>query len=148
MPPVVLRRSRLAWVFCAVVTLAGCSTRQPTAQVAGCPASQGVPMLEYELFFGRSIQGRADVSDQAWDEFLDRVVTPNLPNGYTVFDGAGAWLNPATGRTVHEATKILLVALPDAAASAAAVARIRAAYAEQFHQALVGMTTEPVCASF
>ncbi len=105
-------------------------------------------MLEYELFFGRSIQGRADVSDQAWDEFLDRVVTPNLPNGYTVFDGAGAWLNPATGRTVHEPTKVLLAALPDAAASATAVARIRAAYAEQFHQALVGMTTGPVCASF
>jgi hypothetical protein len=105
-------------------------------------------MLVYELFFGRSIQGRGEVSDHAWDEFLDRVVTPTLPNGYTVFDGAGAWLNPATRRTVHEPTKVLLVALPDTAASAAAVARVRATYAEQFHQTLVGLTTAPACASF
>jgi hypothetical protein len=105
-------------------------------------------MLVYQLFFGRSIQGQGEVSDRAWDEFLDRVVTPNLPNGYTVFDGTGAWLNPATKRTVHERTKILLVALPDAAANAAAIGRVRAAYAEQFHQSLVGMTTAPACALF
>jgi hypothetical protein len=105
-------------------------------------------MLVYQLFFGRSIQGHGEVGDRAWDKFLDQVVTPNLPNGYTVFDGAGAWLNSATRRTVHERTKILLVALPDTADAAAAVARVRAAYAGQFHQMLVGMTTAPACALF
>ena len=55
-------------------------------------------MLAFELFFGRSIQGQSEVTDSAWEDFLDTVVTPNLPNGYTVFDGTGAWLNPATKR--------------------------------------------------
>ena len=39
-------------------------------------------------------------------------VTANLPNGYTVFDANGAWMNPITHRTIREATKMLLVALP------------------------------------
>ena len=34
------------------------------------------------------------------------------------------------------------------AASAAAVARIRAAYAAQFHQTLVGMMMAPACGAF
>lgn len=105
-------------------------------------------MAQYQLFFGRSIQGQSEVSDAAWDDFLQQVVTPNLPNGYTVFDGTGAWRNPGTGRTIHERTKILLAALPDAAASAASVGRVRTAYAARFHQTLVGMTVTPVCGSF
>ena len=69
-------------------------------------------MLAFELFFGRSIRGQAEVSDSAWDDFLNRMVTPNLPNGYTVFDAIGAWLNPATRRTVRERTKVLLAVCP------------------------------------
>ena len=105
-------------------------------------------MLAFELFFGRSIRGEAEVSDSAWDDFLTRMVTPNLPNGYTVSDAIGAWLNPETRRTVHERTKVLLAVVPDAPASAAAVARIRAAYAAQFHQMQVGMMIMPACGAF
>ena len=105
-------------------------------------------MLVFELFFGRSIHGQGEVSDRAWDDFLEQVVTPNLPNGYTVFDAAGAWRNPATGHTAHERTKVLLAALPEVATSAAAIERVRQAYAEQFHQTLVGMTVAPACGAF
>jgi hypothetical protein len=142
------QRACLARVFCLAAMLAGCTPPQPAVQPASCPATQGAPMLAFELFFGRSIHGHGEVSDRAWNDFLDRVVTPSLPDGYTVFDAAGAWLNPATRRTVHERTKVLLAALPDTAASAAAVARIRNAYATQFHQTLVGMTVAPACGSF
>ena len=141
-------RRRLARAFCFAVLLIGCAGLPPAVQAAPCPATQGVRMLQFQLFFGRSIQGQGEVSDTAWDDFLQHVVTPNLPNGYTVFDGTGAWLNPATGRTIHERTKILLVALPDAAASSAAVSRVRSAYAAQFHQTLVGMTVALTCGSF
>lgn len=142
------RQARLARAFCLAILLAGCAAPQPAVQATTCPATQGVPMTQYQLFFGRSIHGQSEVSDAAWDDFLQQVVTPNLPNGYTVFDGTGAWLNPATARTIHERTKILLVALPDAAASAASIARVRTAYAERFHQTLVGMMVAPVCGSF
>ncbi len=142
------RRGRLARAFCLAVLLAGCAGQQQAVQAGSCAATQGAPLLMFELFFGRSIQGQGEVGDRAWEDFLDQVVTPNLPNGYTVFDATGAWRNPTTSHTIHERTKVLLVALPDAAASAAAIARIRQAYAVQFHQTQVGMTVAPACGSF
>ncbi|HUB11821.1 MAG TPA: DUF3574 domain-containing protein [Acetobacteraceae bacterium] len=105
-------------------------------------------MTAYVLFFGRSIGNRAEVGNRDWNEFLDHVVTPNLSSGYTVFDGSGAWLDPATQRTLQERTKVLLAVLPDTSASAAAVARIRQNYRIRFHQNSVGMTTMPACGAF
>jgi hypothetical protein len=135
-------------MICLAAMLAGCVDQRPAVPAAGCPVAQGAPMLVFQLFFGRSIQGHAEISDRAWEEFLDEVVTPNLPNGYTVFDASGAWLNPSTHHTIHERTKVVLTALPDAASSAAAIARVRNAYQVQFHQTLVGMTVAPACGSF
>jgi hypothetical protein len=128
--------------------LAGCAAPQQPVATGRCAAEQGGPMLMFALFFGRSIQGQGEVGDRDWNEFLDQVVTPNLPSGYTVFDAAGAWRNPATGHTGHERTKVLLVALPDAAASTAAIDRVRKAYEAQYHQVLVGMSVAPTCGSF
>lgn len=142
------RLGRLAWVFCLTAMLAGCAAPPPAVLATSCPDAQGAPLLVFELFFGRSIQGQGEVGDRAWDDFLDQVVTPNLPNGYTVFDATGAWLNKVTSHTIHERTKVLLAALPDDAASAAAIARIRHAYEVQFRQALVGMTVAPACGNF
>ncbi|HVC63379.1 MAG TPA: DUF3574 domain-containing protein [Acetobacteraceae bacterium] len=142
------RHSHLAWVFCLAGMLAGCAAPQQTARVRSCPVAEGTPLVVFELFFGRSIQGRGEVGHRAWDDFLERVVTPNLPNGYTVSDAIGAWMNPATSRTIRERTKVLLAALPDDAGSAAAIARIRHAYDVRFHQMQVGMTVAAVCGSF
>ena len=105
-------------------------------------------MAVFTLYFGEAIRGRSNLTEQEWQSFLDRAVTPAVPDGYTVLDGSGAWRNPATGSTVREATKILIVALPDSPDSLAAVNRIRTAYQTDFHQLLVGMTVEQVCAAF
>ena len=104
--------------------------------------------MAYELFFGRSIAGHREVSDRAWQDFLAQVVTPNLTNGYTVFDATGHWRSPTTGHTVDERTKVLLAALPDTPDSAAAIDRVRQRYAAEFGQSLVGMTVTPVCGEF
>lgn len=142
------RHGHLAWVLCLAVLVAGCTAPPPDTRTSSCPAGQGSPMMVFELYFGRSIDSHGEVSDRAWDDFLDQVVTPNLPDGYTVFDAAGAWMNPATRHTAHERTKVLQVALPDAAGSSTAIARIRQAYATQFHQSSVGMTVAPACGAF
>ncbi len=102
----------------------------------------------FQLYFGETIHGRSDLTEPEWASFLERVVTPAVPEGYTVLNGSGAWRNPTTGKTVLEPTKILIVALPDAAGSLAAVNRIRTAYESEFHQLLVGMTVERACAAF
>ncbi|HEY4173450.1 MAG TPA: DUF3574 domain-containing protein [Rhodopila sp.] len=105
-------------------------------------------MQIFALYLGRSISGRSDLTDQEWQAFLDNTVAANLPNGYTVWDANGGWMNPSTHKSVREATKVLLVALPDAPASLVAIDRIRTAYQYEYQQQLVGMTVARACADF
>ena len=46
------------------------------------------------LYFGRNIGDTAVVSDSAWGRFVREVVTPNFPEGATVWDAAGQWRAP------------------------------------------------------
>lgn len=108
----------------------------------------GAPMLVVDLFFGRAMAGRGEVTDAEWARFVDRVVIPSLPAGFTVLDADGAWINPATHVTSRERSKLLIVALPDIANSLTAVASVRGTYQREFHQQLVGTTVMPACGSF
>ena len=105
-------------------------------------------MQTYTLYFGRSVAGRAEVGEQEWRAFRDQVITPALPNGYTVLDGQGAWMNPRSRATISEATKILVVALPDAPGGIAVVNNIRDVWQRRFHQYVVGMTVQAGCGAF
>lgn len=139
------RRPHLALALLAL--LGGCAVK-PNGALTQCGGALGAPMLVFELYFGRSVPARADVTDAEWSDFVNQVVTPTLPNGFTVFDADGAWMNPVTRRTIHEHTKVLLAAMPNDPQSVAAMGRIRTAYQLQFHQQLVGMTVEAACGSF
>ncbi|MGE0221812.1 MAG: DUF3574 domain-containing protein [Acetobacteraceae bacterium] len=132
-------------VVIGLALLAGCA---PSPARMSCPAGMGPPMLLYNLYFGRSIPGIGEVTDREWSSFMDRVVTPNLPNGYTVYNASGAWMNPITQKTIKSPTKVLQVALPDTPESFAAITRIRSAYQSDYRQELVGMTVHPACGSF
>jgi len=127
---------RAVAVLSATLALAGCA--QPE-----CSRLGGAPMLEYQLFFGR-----AAVTDAAWSAFTAEVVTPNLPDGFTAFDADGQWLNPATQRIGAERTKVIIVAVPDSAASVTAIARVKDEYRRRFHQVSVGTVIHPVCGVF
>jgi uncharacterized protein DUF3574 len=105
-------------------------------------------MLEYHLFFGRDITGRPPLTDGEWADFLARVVTPNLSAGFTSFDAYGQWMNPVTRRIGSGPTTVIVVAVPDTAATAAAIRAIEDAYKAEFHQQSVGTTVSPVCAAF
>jgi hypothetical protein len=134
-----------ALLLSLLLLLPGCAA-SPT--VSSCSSDMGTPMRMFELYFGRAVDGRGDVTDAEWKTFRDEFISPNLPSGYTVLDGTGAWMNPQTHTTVTETTKILIVATPDTAASLAAVQRVRSAYETEFKQISVGMTTRLACGSF
>ena len=57
-------------------------------------------------------------------------------------------MNPTTHRISSERTKVIVVAVPDTAASAAAIAAVKDAYRTQFHQQSVGTIIHPVCGAF
>ena len=139
-----------AWASLSRIMMAGLfvGLGACTRPMEQCSPGMGPPVLVFTLFFGQSVAGRGDVTDIEWRGFLDDTVTPNLPNGYTVIEANGAWMNPITHTTIKEPTKVLLAALPFATGSLAIVNRIRTDYQIRFHQQLVGMTTGPACGAF
>jgi Protein of unknown function (DUF3574) len=105
-------------------------------------------MLVAELFFGRGIKGREPLTDAEWAEFAAQIVTPNFPDGFTVFDGEGQWRNPQTGHIAANQTKILLVAVPQTPDLAQRLSAVIDAYKARFHHQSVGIITRDSCAAF
>ena len=131
--------------------LAGCAELPGTLTPAApytCLLSQEQRMLVAELFFGRGIRGREPLTDAEWADFAAQTITPNFPDGFTVFDGEGQWRNPQTRYIARDRTKIVLVAVkrePDLARRLAAVID---AYRTKLHQQSVGLITRDSCAAF
>jgi Protein of unknown function (DUF3574) len=122
------------------------SSTQPAPYACLLPSEQR--MLVAELFFARSIKGREPLTEIEWAEFTENIITPNFPDGFTVFDGEGQWRNPRTGHIARDPTKILLVAAkrePDLARRLSAVID---AYKSEFHQQSVGLITRDSCSAF
>ncbi|HEX3535737.1 MAG TPA: DUF3574 domain-containing protein [Stellaceae bacterium] len=137
------------------IVLAGCAAPDalaPQAQAQPEPYKCLLPgeqrMLVAELFFGRDIPGRAPLTDAEWSEFAALTVTPNFPDGFTVFDGDGQWQNPTTGRIARERTKILLVAAKRQPDLAPRLQAVIGGYKARFHQQSVGVITRDSCAAF
>jgi len=105
-------------------------------------------MLVAELFFGRNIKGRKALTDLEWSKFAADTITPNLPDGFTVFDGYGQWRNPQTGHIAHDPTKILLVAAKRSPDLADRLSAVIDAYKARFEQQSVGIITRDSCAAF
>ena len=146
-----LPRQSALLAFCCASALAGCALvpdAGPNSIAERCPVSSGGPLLVFELFLGRSIHRYGEVTDSEWDAFIDQVVTPALPQGFTVYDAAGGWMSPISRKTLHERTKVLMTALPDSPASFATINRIRNDYRVMFRQQVVGITVTRACGGF
>ena len=105
-------------------------------------------MLVAELFFGRRIKGREPLTEAEWAGFAAQTLTPNFPDGFTVFDGEGQWQNPHTSHIARDPTKILLVAAKRSPDLAHRLAAVIDAYKLKFHQQSVGLITRDSCAAF
>jgi Protein of unknown function (DUF3574) len=130
--------------------LVGCANSP--APAADAPYSCLLPseqrMLVAELFFGRNIQGRGPLTDAEWAAFAANTITPNFPDGFTVFDGEGQWRNPRAGHIARDPTKVLLVAAKREPDLARRLSTVIEAYTTRFHQQSVGIITRDSCAAF
>lgn len=100
-----------------------------------------------ELYFGRNRPGGV-VSEQEFQDFLDRQVTPLFPDGLTVVDAKGQFR--AAGQTVPEKedSKVLILFYPFERKASRSVDEIRAAYKQRFEQQSVLRVDERSCVSF
>jgi hypothetical protein len=129
--------------------LAGCvaAPAEPLPGICLLPSQRS--MMVAELFFGRDRAGREPVSDGEWGSFLDTVITPNFPDGLTVFDGYGQWRNQETGVIGHSPhVKIVLVAVKRSPDLPERFNAVMEAYKTRFQQKSVGLITRDSCAAF
>ncbi len=111
-----------------VLTLgsAGCAMVHPS----GNPATDHVD----RLFFGRSIGDSATVSDSSWHVYLNEVVTPRFPHGFTYWKAEGQWQSPA-GALVREHSFVLeIVHAVQGIQADREIEKIIAEYKRRFHQ--------------
>lgn len=86
------------------------------------------------LFFGTAIadQGRVEAAD--WDRFVEEVIVPRFPDGFTLLAGQGAWRSSRSGEVVREDSRILLVLHEGDRAADRALEAIAADYKARFRQ--------------
>jgi hypothetical protein len=145
--PLLLRPATFLVLF--LLLLAGCAVPAADLPPSACLLPTQKPMLVVELFFGRNIPGRAPVSEAEWADFVARVITPNFPDGFTVFNGAlGQSRDPQSGTIVREPPKILLAAAYSRPDLKDRVAATIEAYRARFPQKSVGILTRWECGAF
>ena len=112
-----------------------------------CPDGMDA-FTELNVYFGQETGDGGTVSKEAWQTFLADTVTPRFPDGLTVLDARGQWLDTDQGRLYREATKALNALVPADAtdASVAAIREISDIYKARFEQQAVFYTVLPACA--
>jgi hypothetical protein len=105
-------------------------------------------MLMVKMYFGQSMPGGHSVQPRAWTRFLSAAVTPRFPDGFTVYDAQGQWMDPKMPKPSQERSKVVEIAAPDSLAVRTAITDIARSYRESFHQQSVGIVTTTSCAAF
>lgn len=115
---------------------------------AGCLVKGETPMTIATLYFGETIGDHGRVTEAQWADFTAKVITPTFPDGFTVADGSGQWMDEKNHETDYDPTKILTVAAPTSPDLATRLLHVMKAYEKEFQQEAVGVTTVDGCAGF
>ena len=88
-----------------------------------------------ELYFGTGKPDGTEVTEEEWQDFLLREVTPRFPNGFTVIPATGQY-RTAAGRVVREHSRVIVILYPKRMKAPAGVKieELRKAYCERFKQ--------------
>lgn len=140
-------RCRLRYAGCLLLCGLALATAAP-AQSISCPLAAQKPMLLFQLFFGRSVPDRGPVTAREWSTFLRQNVTPRFPDGFTVYDAYGQWLNPASHAIARESTKVIVIATVDTPDVRTKITAVSESYRRLFHQQSVGIVSSAACAAF
>jgi uncharacterized protein DUF3574 len=136
-------------VLAAGLAAAGCArsgVAGPTPVAARCGVGD-TALVRDLVYFGRNRPDGATVSDAEWLGFLDSVVTPSFPSGFTVVEGVGQWKGQS-GTVERERSAIVTFLHTGSAADRDRVARVAGEYKRRFHQEAVLRERTPACARF
>lgn len=129
-------RIRLAIVL-VPLALAACATVGTTA----CPAG-AEPSAQELIYFGTQTPS-GHVTPEQWTAFVDQVITPRLPGGFTTWPASGQWRS--AGVTVKEPSYVLSFVHAHEPSQGPVVEQIIAAYKAKFQQEAVLRVTSRAC---
>ena len=106
---------------------------------------QASPFIRTELYFGRNKPDGKEVSRKEFDEFLSGYVTERFPDGLTVLNGNGQFLN-SEGEVERERSVVLILLYPVSARNEKSikVEEIREEYKTRFRQQSVLRVDDPL----
>jgi len=115
------------------------------AQTAEC-SRPSRELVRRELVFGAARPHGDPLSEDEWESFLDTVVTPRFPDGFTVLNGLGQWRGQ-DGLT-KEQSRILVIWHERSPNRDADIEAVRSAYKSRFEQESVLRVDSVSCVSF
>ena len=91
--------------------------------------------IRTELYLGLSRKGGTEVSEEAFQGFIDEIVTPRFPSGLTILEARGQWREEDSTVT-KERSKVLVLIYPRSERRAAntKIEEIRTEYKKRFFQ--------------
>ncbi|MDQ3656296.1 MAG: DUF3574 domain-containing protein [Chloroflexota bacterium] len=117
---------------------------------ATSPGVGAEPWIRTELYFGTTLPDGSEMTADQWADFLDAEITPRFPDGLTVLEGYGQFLN-SEGIIAGETSIVLIIFHPGEFVdeSSVSIEEIRDAYETAFEQeSVLRVDSEPVCVSF
>jgi hypothetical protein len=99
------------------------------------------------LYFGLSIKGAPDLTDEQFSDFLDKEVSTRFPDGLTVLPAQGRWRSDS-GQLVREPSKVVQIVMSGKPDDLAKLDAVREAYRREFHQESVLEVLTKTCAAF
>lgn len=133
-------------LLAATLVLGSCAKSMEATKTPAPCVSGDSALVRDVLYFGRNIPSGGEVSDSAWQQFVDEVVTARFPNGLTIWDAAGQWRG-ASGQVERERSKVLTLLHPPDARSDSLVAEAVGEYKRRFSQEAVLRERTSTCSS-
>jgi hypothetical protein len=131
----------------AAGALAATAFRPAAASSAARCAVGDTALVRDILYFGRNTPGGAELSDSAWQRYVDDVLTPRFPAGLTIWDAAGQWRG-AGGKVERERSKVLTLLHSGDERSDSLVAEVVGEYKRRFTQEAVLRERVTTCSRF
>lgn len=106
------------------------------------------PRIVVQMLFGRGKADGGGITQADWSGFVANEITPRFPDGFTVIDATGQWLNPQQGAIIKEESKVVEIVLPSDSYDAAKIDGVIESYKRQFQMLSVGLIVQTACVRF
>ncbi len=123
-----------------LVSLMGCGT------TAGVSCGDGGQRAVQELLYFGTEMPSGHVGPQDWAHFLNEIVTPRFPNGFSTWHASGQWRS-ASGGVIREPSYVLSLLHSEDVDQEQAIRELITSYKTRFHQEAVLRVKSSACTS-